>query len=622
MSLLTLNQVSLQLAENTILKNANLTLHSRDRIALIGRNGAGKSTLIKMLQGEITPDTGQIHKKNQLRIAGLIQHVPEGESDYVYHFLCRELGEIGIILTQYYDAIRTQNISQQALSEEKIEAHHAWHLLPQIDAMATHLGLELNAAIGDLSGGMKRRALLGAALLKAPELLLLDEPTNHLDVDSIEWLETYLAQYQGAIVLVTHDREFLNKVANRIVELDRGTLYAHECDYKTYLERRESIRQAEEKETSLFDKHLKQEEAWIRQGVEARRTRNEGRVRRLKALRKEHQERKNALGKIKKIAVDSAYSSKIVIEAEHVQYAHEAKTVIKDCSLLLSRGDKLGIIGPNGCGKTTLVRLLLGELAPQSGHIRRANTLEIGYFDQLRQQLNEQDTVLNNVADGADFVTINGQRKHVASYLRDFLFSPERFNQPVFSLSGGEKNRLLLAKLLAKPINFLVMDEPTNDLDIETLEILESMLVDYSGTLLVISHDRAFLNHITSSLLVYESHQFNEYIGGYDDYLRVKATRAESLKKITAKPPASSTAKTKRIRLTYQEQRELEALPGQIECLEAEITKYHEMMLQSDFYQKTAEDIVTFNTTLKASEEKLAELYHRWETLEEKQSSQ
>ncbi len=620
MSLLTLNQVSLQLAENTILKNASLTLHAKDRIALIGRNGAGKSTLIKMLQGDIIPDAGQIHKKNQLRIAGLIQHVPDGKNAHVYDFLCGELGDIGTVLIDYYDALRTENIHQQTLCEEQIEAHHAWHLLPQIDSMATHLGLNLNTPISDLSGGMKRRALLGAALLKAPELLLLDEPTNHLDVDSIEWLESYLAQYQGAIVLVTHDRAFLNKVANRIVELDRGTLYAHDCDYKTYLERRESIREAEAKENALFDKHLKQEEAWIRQGIEARRTRNEGRVRRLKALRKAHQERKDALGKVKKIAVDSAYSSKIVIEAEQVSYTYEKKSIIRDFSLLLSRGDKLGIIGPNGCGKTTLVRLLLGEILPDSGDIRRASTLEIGYFDQLRQQLDEQDTVLNNVADGADFVTINGQRRHVASYLRDFLFSPERFNQPVFSLSGGEKNRLLLAKLLAKPINLLVMDEPTNDLDIETLEILENMLVEYAGTLLVISHDRAFLNHITSSLLVYESSKFNEYIGGYDDYLRVKATRAESIKKTTAKT-AAVTNKIKRVRLSYQEQRELDAIPQEIEQLEMQISQSHQMMLESDFYQKTAEEIVTFNTTLKALEDKLATLYTRWEILEEKQSS-
>lgn len=620
MSLLTLNQVSLKLAEHVILENANLIIQPRDKIALIGRNGAGKSTFIKMLQGDVLPDSGSLQKQQHLSIAGLIQDVPEGQNDCVYHFLCRELGEIGDIMVGYYDALRQNNPSHQAQYEAHIEAHHAWTLLPKIDAMATHLGLQLFDTIQQLSGGMKRRALLGAALLKEPQLLLLDEPTNHLDVESIEWLESYLAQYPGSILLVTHDRQFLNKVTNRIVELDRGKLHTHQCNYETYLNRRESIRLAEEKQQGLFDKHLKQEEAWIRQGIEARRTRNEGRVRRLKALRKENLERRAALGKVKKMHVDTTYSSKIIIEAEHVNYKLGENQIIKDFSLLLSRGDKLGIIGPNGCGKTTLVRLLLGELIPQSGSIQRANTLEIGYFDQLRRQLDEQDTVLHNVADGSDFVTINGQKKHVASYLRDFLFSPERFNQPVFSLSGGEKNRLMLAKLLAKPINFLVMDEPTNDLDIETLEILESMLVDYTGTLLVISHDRAFLNHVASSLLVYEQGYFNEYVGGYDDYLRVKKQQDHIPKKSTPPSQIKSENKPRRTKLSYHEQRELEALPIEIETLENKIRVCHTAMLESDFYQKNPQEIVEFNTALRTLEETLARYYERWEILEAKQS--
>ncbi len=619
MSLVTLNQVSLKLAENVILENANLIIQPKDKIALIGRNGVGKSTFIKMIQGEIIPDSGTIQKQQHLSIAGLIQNVPEGKNDCVYHFLCRELGEIGTILSTYYDVLQQKNLTDQVRSEEQIEAHHAWHLLPKIEAMATHLGLRLFDPIQQLSGGMKRRALLGAALLKEPQLLILDEPTNHLDVESIEWLESYLAQYNGTLLFVTHDRAFLNKVANRIVELDRGQLYAHQCNYETYLDRRESIRMAEEKEQALFDKHLKQEEAWIRQGIEARRTRNEGRVRRLKALRKEHLERRDALGQVKKITVDTNYSSKLVIEANHLDYTLNDKKIIRDFSLLLTRGDKLGVIGPNGCGKTTLVRLLLGELQPDKGSIQRATTLEVGYFDQLRSQLDERDTVMNNVADGADFVTVNGQRKHVASYLRDFLFSAERFNQPVFSLSGGEKNRLLLAKLLARPINFLIMDEPTNDLDIETLEILENMLVDYPGTLIMISHDRAFLNHVVSSLLVYEGDRFNEYVGGYDDYLRVKQQRTPQPQKTQQSTAPKSQQKSTRIKLSYNEQRELQALPLKIEQLEAQIQQQHDAMLEPGFYEKPAEEIVLFNTSLKTLEETLAAHYERWDELENKQ---
>jgi ABC transport system ATP-binding/permease protein len=620
MSLITLNQASLKLAEHIILENVNLIIHPRDKIALIGRNGAGKSTFIHMLQGEILLDSGQLQKQQHLSIAGLIQNVPEDIEDCVYHFLCRELGEIGQILCHYYTSLQNHNLSTQAECEEKIEKHHAWALLPQIEAMATHLGLGLFDRIQTLSGGMKRRALLGAALLKKPDLLILDEPTNHLDVESIEWLESYLTQYSGSVLFVTHDRAFLSQVANRIIELDRGRLYSYACNYNTYLNRREELHAAQEKEQALFEKHLKQEEAWIRQGIEARRTRNEGRVRRLKALRQENIERREAQGQVKKIKVDTAYASKIVIEAQHINYKLDNKCLIKDFSLLLTRGDKLGIIGPNGCGKTTLVRLLLGELTPESGTVQKASTLEIGYFDQLRRQLNEQETLLNNVADGADFVTINGHKRHVASYLRDFLFQPERFNQPVFSLSGGEKNRLLLAKLLAKPVNFLVMDEPTNDLDIETLEILENMLVDYSGTLILISHDRTFLNHIVSSLLVYEDGKFNEYVGGYDDYLRVKQQRAISTKK-TKTSPIKSQDKSSRSKLNYQEQRELKELPAKIETLEAEISRQHTQMLESDFYTKNAQEIVAFNANLKTLEDRLAEYYVRWEELESKQFS-
>ncbi len=406
---------------------------------------------------------------------------------------------------------------------------------------------------------MKRRVLLGAALLAEPDLLLLDEPTNHLDIEAIEWLETYLKTFRGSMVLVTHDREFLSQTANRIVEIDRGTLHFHDCDYETYLDRRETIRLSEQKQNELFDKNLAKEEVWIRTGIKARRTRNEGRVRALKALREEYKARRNQTGTVKSINLDVSRSGMNVIEAKNLHYSIAGKQLLKNFSLLLTRGDKLGIIGPNGCGKTTLVRLLLGELLPNSGTVKQGTSLEVAYFDQLRRHLHENETLMYNVGDGADYVTINGQQKHVASYLREFLFPPERFNQLVSTLSGGERNRLLLAKLFAKPVNFLVMDEPTNDLDIETLELLEQMLIEYPGTLILISHDRAFINQVVTSVLVYDGDgQFNEFVGGYDEYKMQKKQQKESTTKST---PVKRSNVTNSAKLNFNEQRELAQLP-------------------------------------------------------------
>jgi len=617
MSILSFNQVSLKLAEHVILQCADWQIQAKEKIALVGRNGAGKSTIIKLLQGEMTPDTGVIQKESNLRIAGLVQDVPNTQDETVYHFLVRELKELGQILAGYREACVQNHTDTMSAYEQKIDGLNAWDFLPRIESMANHLGLTIDAQMKQLSGGMKRRALLGAALIAEPDLLLLDEPTNHLDINAIEWLESYLAQYRGSLILVTHDRQFLSQVANRIVEIDRGKLYSHQCDYETYLDRREAIRLAEEKQNHLFDKRLMVEEAWIRQGVEARRTRNEGRVRRLKAMREAHNQRREQLGKIKQIDLQTSYSGKIVIEATAVNYSIKNNPLIKNLSLLLTRGDKIGIIGPNGCGKTTLIRLLLKELMPDSGSIRHGTALEIAYVDQLRSQLDENQTLMNNVADGADYVTINGQKKHVASYLREFLFSPERFNQPVFSLSGGERNRLLLAKLLAKPINLLIMDEPTNDLDIETLERLESMLTDYSGTLILISHDREFINHIVSSVLVYEDGQFNEYVGGYEAYRQLKKQKQQT----NANPPISARKKSiNSKKLSYHEQRELDELPERIETLETRIETMHQEMASTAFYQKSSESIVEFNTQLAALEATLKTLFTQWESLEHKKN--
>lgn len=615
MSIVSLNGVTLILANNRLLDQADLQIQSQDRIALVGRNGAGKSTLLKLLQGELTPDSGQIQQISGLRIAGLNQEVPVTEEESVYHFLVKSLGEVGEVLAQFNELSQQEDMDKLAHCQQKMDNLHAWDLLPKVETMASRLGIPMTEQMSNLSGGMKRRVLLGAALIAAPDLLLLDEPTNHLDIEAIEWLESYLKSFPGSVVVVTHDREFLAQVANRILEIDRGKLYLHECDYETYLDRRESIRLSEQKKNDLFDKKLAEEEVWIRTGVKARRTRNEGRVRALKTLREEYRARRGQLGSVKSLTLDVTRSGSMVIEAKHINYAIGNKTIVQDLSLLLTRGDKLGIIGPNGCGKTTLVRLLLGELQPDSGSIKQGTSLNVAYFDQLRRHLQEDKTVMFNVGEGADYVTINGKQKHVASYLRDFLFLPERFNQPVSSLSGGERNRLLLAKLFAKPVNLLVMDEPTNDLDIETLELLESMLMDYPGTLILISHDRAFINQVVTSVLVYEEQgQFNEFVGGYDEYKMHKKLQREVL--VKASNVKRSNASNK---LNFNEQRELSQLPQEIEKLEQKITSLQVQMAEPQFYQQDAQFIAKITQRLASEEALLAATFARWEELEERQ---
>ncbi|HAU1150746.1 TPA: ATP-binding cassette domain-containing protein [Legionella pneumophila] len=616
MSIVSLNSASLILAGNCILDCADLQIQPQDRIALVGRNGAGKSTLLKILQGEFTLDSGQIHRSSGLRISGLVQEVPGTEEESVFHFLVKSLGETGEVLSQFHEFTRQGDMDKLAKCQQRMDNLNAWHLLPKIETMASRLGIDIHEQMPNLSGGMKRRVLLGAALLAEPDLLLLDEPTNHLDVEAIEWLENYLKSFSGSVMVVTHDREFLNQVATSILEIDRGKLYLHHCNYEIYLDRRESIRLSEQKQNDLFDKRLAEEEAWIRTGIKARRTRNEGRVRALKALREQYKARRNQLGTVKSLSLDVTRSGALVVEANNVSYAIKDKSIINNFSLLMTRGDKLGIIGPNGCGKTTLVRLLLGEIKPDAGTIKLGTGLQVAYFDQLRRHLLEDQTVMFNVGEGADYVTINGKQKHVASYLKEFLFSADRFNQPVSSLSGGERNRLLLAKLFAKPVNLLVMDEPTNDLDIETLELLETVLVDYPGTLILISHDRAFINQVVTSILVYEGNgQFNEFVGGYDDYKTHQLTRREQ----QAKSPVSkrsSPEKTKN--LSFNEQRELSKLPQQIEAVEKKIEELHSQMASPEFYQQDAK-LISEVTQLLAKEEALLNQYFaRWEELEEK----
>ncbi len=620
MSIFSFNNVSLIVSNNHLLDKADLQIQPNECIALVGRNGAGKSSLLKLIQGELVHDSGQINKLSGLRIASLNQEVPLTDDTQVYDVLAHSLGEVGEVITQFNYHAQHGSLDKLALLQERMDNLHGWDLLPKIEAMGSRLGIDLSKQMVDLSGGMKRRVLLGAALLASPDLLLLDEPTNHLDIESIEWLESYLKNYTGSVILVTHDRAFLSQVATRIIEIDRGKLHSHQCDYETYLDRREAIRAGEQRQNDLFDKKLADEEVWIRTGVKARRTRNEGRVRALKAMRDEYRARRTQQGTVKNVNLEVARSGSHVVEAQQVSYSIADKVIIKDLSLLLTRGDKLGIIGPNGCGKTTFVRLLLNELQPNEGSIKQGTSLSAAYFDQLRRQLVEDKTVLFNVADGADYVTLNGKQKHVASYLRDFLFEAERFNQPVSSLSGGERNRLLLAKLFAKPVNFLVMDEPTNDLDIETLELLEQMLIDYTGTLILISHDRAFINQVVTSVLVYEgAGTFSEFVGGYDDYKNHKKLQKESgdTKSSDVKSaPIKRSANTNK--LSFNEQRELTQLPKKIEQLEEKVHQNQLKMAHPDFYQQEAQAITLFNQQVAAEEALLTELYARWEELEER----
>lgn len=620
MSILSLNQVSLKLAENVVLDQVDWQIQPNDRIALVGRNGAGKSTLMKLLQGDISPDSGECQKQQGLRIAGLTQDVPVGQDETVYHFLVKSLGSVGDVLDTFRQCANGNDPDKLALCQQQMDAMHAWELLPRIETMATRLGVPTEGLMKNLSGGMRRRVLLACALIAEPDLLLLDEPTNHLDMDAIEWLESYLKNYSGSVVVVTHDRQFLAQVASRIVEIDRGELHSFDCQYETYLDRREAMRMAEQKHNELFDKRLKEEEAWLRTGIKARRTRNEGRVRQLKAMRQEYKQRREQLGKVKSVSMDVSYSGKMVMNCEHVSYAIKQKQLIRDFSFLLTRGDKIGIIGPNGCGKTTLIRILLGELKPDSGKVELGTSIDVAYFDQLRSQLDEQQTVMANVADGADYVTVNGHKKHVASYLREFLFAPERFNQPVFSLSGGERNRLLLAKLLAKPVNLLVMDEPTNDLDIETLELLESMLVEYPGTLLLISHDREFINHIVSSVLVFEENgHIAEFVGGYDDYQRYKKQQRDLTRSTSTTTVSAPVREKNPVKLSYNEQRELAALPKQIETLEQQIEAMQNEMSAAEFYQRDAKEMAKFKQDLMEKEALLESLFERWTLLEAKE---
>jgi ATP-binding cassette subfamily F protein uup len=604
MALLSLQAVCLGFGGPLLLEDVDLQIERGEMVGLLGRNGMGKSTLLKLMNGDLEAESGSVSRQQKMVTAYLPQEVPQGMTGTVY-----EIVSAGV------EGFNTPG-----------EEH--WRVQQQVDQVISRMQLDPAARFEVLSAGMKRRVLLGRGLVRSPDLLLLDEPTNHLDIDSIDWLEDFLQRWGGTLVFVTHDRVFLQKLASRIVELDRGRLFDWNCGYTVFQQRKEGMLSAEQEQNILFDKKLAQEEQWIRKGIEARRTRNEGRVRALKRLREIRQERRDQPGKVRIQVQEERRSGKLVLEAEKVRYSFGGTDIVRDFNLTIRRGDKVGIIGPNGSGKTTLLRLLMGDLAPLDGEVRRGTNLEIAYFDQLRGQLDETLSILDNVGQGRDTVTINGKPRNLVGYLEDFLFTSDRVKAPISALSGGERNRLLLARLFSRPSNLLVMDEPTNDLDIETLEILEDMLLGYTGTLLLVSHDRAFLNNLATSTIALDgAGDAVEIVGGYDDWLRwhqAQAPRPVEPKAVRAETPAAPRqAQGGSQKLSYKEQRalaarqqELEALPARIEALESEQHRLSVEMADPGFYQRENSEIAQRISRLKELEEELAGAYQRWEELE------
>ncbi|MCF7752320.1 ATP-binding cassette domain-containing protein [Bacillus subtilis subsp. subtilis] len=627
MPLITLQNVDFSVGGPLLLEKAELSIEPGERIALIGRNGAGKSTLLKLLSGDHKPDDGEVRVQQGVRITRLEQEVPHGAAGSVFDVVADGLGELGQWLAEFHHLSMAEEFDGDALSavQAKIDAANGWGLDQRVTETLTKLDLDGEAEFARLSGGMKRRVLLGRALVSSPDLLLLDEPTNHLDIEAIDWLEMFLKNWNGSVVFVTHDRRFLRALATRIVEIDRGQVTSWPGDWANYERRREERLNAQAQENARFDKLLAQEEIWIRQGIKARRTRDEGRVRRLKAMRNDRSQRRELGGNVRMEAAQAENSGKKVIDVKGVSFAFGDRVMVKDFSTVILRGDRIGLIGPNGSGKTTLLKLLLGDLQPQSGEVRAGTNLQIAYFDQYRAVLREDWTAIENVAEGRDFIEFNGKRKHVHAYLQDFLFSPERARAPITRLSGGERNRLLLAKLFAQPSNLLVMDEPTNDLDVETLELLEELLSDYAGTLLLVSHDRDFLDNVVTSTMVMEGDGVvGEYVGGYSDWQRQAArvaAAAAAAPAVLAKPAtavaaaAAEPAAAKR-KLSYKDARELEQLPLKIETLEKDVEGLTAAMNDPAFYQRSAPDMAAHNEKLAKVQAELDAAYARWEELD------
>jgi ATP-binding cassette subfamily F protein uup len=630
MALLGLQDVTLAFGGPPVLDRARFAIERGERVCLLGRNGAGKSTILKLLDGELTPADGEVVRQTGVTVTRLEQQVPDDVAGTIFEVVAGGLGEAGTLLSRYHEAshrvstLAGSHGSESALKEldrlhHALDAADAWEMQSRVDTVLAHLALDADLPFATASGGRKRQTLLARALVRQPDVLLLDEPTNHLDVEAVEWMESFLVDRGMTLVFVTHDRAFLRKVATRIVELDRGRLVDWGTDYDTYLVRKEAALAVEEKEFAEFDRKLAKEEVWIRTGIQARRTRNEGRVRNLEALRVERSKRRERSGAAQMEVQVAERSGRLVAEARGVTFSRGPKPIVRELSTTITRGDRVGLIGPNGSGKTTLLRLLLGELAPDAGTIRLGTGLEVAYFDQLREQLDPERSVFDSIADGADWVDVGGNKKHVMSYLQDFLFPADRVRTPVRALSGGERNRLLLARLFTRPFNLLVLDEPTNDLDIETLDLLEELLLEFPGTLLVVSHDRAFLDNVVTSTLVFEGNgNVGEYVGGYADWVRQRSAAsvaAPTAKRAATPPPVAPVVKAKPRRLTFKEKAELAELPEAIDALEQERDGLYAKLGDPTFLRDGAA-VIGVRARLEALEIELSAKSTRWETLE------
>jgi len=632
MPLLRLDNVSLAYGPRPLLEKVKLEVRRGERVCLVGRNGEGKSSLLRILGGEVVPDDGTVWIRPGTRIAHLAQDVAQDSRESVFDVVAGGLAEVGGLLSRYHhtaaELAHTHTAAGvQRLSDlqHQLESRNGWELEQRVETVLARLDLDGTVGMETLSGGRRRRVMLARALVCEPDVLLLDEPTNHLDIEAITWLEEFLANYAGAVLFVSHDRAFLKRLATRIVELDRGQLSSWPGNYDDYLNRKADQLAVEAQHHALFDKKLSQEEAWIRQGVKARRTRNQGRVRALEALREQRRRRRERVGTANLRLEDAERSGQLVFEAEHVNFSYGGIMVIRDLTTRMMRGDRIGLIGPNGAGKSTLIKLLVGELEPDSGRLYRGTNLQVAYFDQQRAQLDPAALVMDSVGAENQMVTINGRTRHVTGYLQDFLFPPDRLRSPVSTLSGGERNRLLLARLFTQPANLLVMDEPTNDLDVETLELLEEVLLDYQGTLLLVSHDRAFLDHVVTSTLVCEGGgRIGEYVGGYTDWLRYQQNALgptpEPSPRVSTSAPAATVSPEKRgvksKKLSFKKQRELNDLPKQIESLEAEQAQLHARISEAAFYQQPGEAVTATLARLEKVTGELAACYARWEALE------
>ncbi len=622
MPLLSFDDISISFGLETLLDHAGFEIEAGERVCLIGRNGAGKSTLLKLVSGELAADEGRIWRQPGLRIAQLEQELLAPADATVFDVVTGGLPEIGALLADYHHVSHAVGADVSLLArleqlQHEIETRDGWRLHERVDGILARLELPPDARLAELSGGWRRRVGLARALVGEPDLLLLDEPTNHLDIEVIQWLEDALLDFRGGVLFVTHDRALLTRLATRILELDRGQLTSWPGDYPRFLERKAAALAEEARHQAVFDKKLAQEEAWIRQGIKARRTRNEGRVRALEALRAERRQRREVVGRARIAVEDAQASGKLVLEAERISFAWNGEPVVRDLSLRILRGDRIALIGPNGAGKTTLLRLLLGDLVPDAGRVRHGTKLEIAYFDQLREQLDGERTVAENVAEG-EHLEVGGQRRHVIGYLQDFLFSPERARTPVKTLSGGERNRLLLARLFSRPANLLVLDEPTNDLDIETLELLEERLMEFAGTILLVSHDRAFVDNVVTSTLAFEGEgRIYEYVGGYSDWLRQRRPSEPTTK---ATPPTSTAPPVapppKPAKRSYKEARELEQLPLRIEALEREQAELGAEISRPGFHRRAPGEQRRVHARLAELTSELTTAYARWEQLE------